>query len=101
MAAPVGDVTDVRENKRATAARAHAEVVAANIGAVIAGDEPTATYTAAPELFVVPLGPQGGASEIVDEDGQRRVLGASETSRIKGADLFVETMASFFGTDAD
>ncbi|WP_372595622.1 FAD-dependent oxidoreductase [Actinotalea sp.] len=95
----VGDLTDVPEDKRATAARAHAAVVVANIRAVIEGGEPTTTYTAAPELFVVPLGPDGGASEVVDEDGRRRVLGASETSRIKGADLFAGSMASFFGLD--
>jgi len=93
----VGDVTDVPENKRATAARAHAQVVAANIRSVLEGNEPTAVYTAAPELFVVPLGPDGGASQVVDENGDRRVLGAAETSRIKGADLFSSDMAAFFG----
>ncbi len=97
----VGDVTDVPENKRATAARAHAEVVAANIRSVIEGGEPTATYHAAAELFVLPLGPEGGASQLVDADGTRRVLGPVETSRIKGADLFSGAMASFFGTAAD
>lgn len=95
----VGDVTDVKENKRATAARAHAEVVAANIRSVIAGGEPLATYHAAAELFVLPLGPEGGASQLVDADGTRRVLGPEETSRIKGADLFSGAMASFLGVD--
>ncbi len=97
----VGDVTDVAENKRATAARAHAAVVAANIRSIIEGDEPRATYQAAAELFVLPLGPQGGASQIVDADGTRRVLGPVETSRIKGADLFSGAMASFFGVGQD
>jgi len=97
----VGDVTDVAENKRATAARAHAAVVAANIRSIIEGDEPRATYQAAAELFVLPLGPLGGASQIVDADGTRRVLGPVETSRIKGADLFSGAMASFFGVGQD
>ena len=95
----VGDVTDVPENKRATAARAHAEVVAANIRSIIDGGEPVATYHAAAELFVLPLGPEGGASQLVDANGARHVLGPDETSRIKGADLFSGVMASFFGTD--
>ncbi len=95
----VGDMTDVPENKRATAARAHAEVVAANIRSVLEGKEPTATYQAAPELFVLPFGPEGGASQVTEPDGTRRVLDAAETSRIKGADLFSGAMAEFFGVD--
>ncbi|GHS89871.1 hypothetical protein AGMMS50218_17040 [Actinomycetota bacterium] len=93
----VGDITDVRETKRASAAAEHAEVVAANIRSLIAGHQPTATYSPAPERVVLPLGPHGGASEVVDPDGTRRVLGAAETSAIKGADLFSTAMAELFG----
>lgn len=50
----VGDITDVPESKRASAARAHAEVVAANIRATIEGREPAATYAPAPERIVLP-----------------------------------------------
>ena len=57
----VGDITDVRESKRADAARAHAEVVAANIAQVVSGAEPTHTYAPRPELVVLPLGPAGRA----------------------------------------
>jgi NADH dehydrogenase FAD-containing subunit len=93
----VGDVTDVPESKRASAARAHAEVVAANIRAALAGDEPVATYAPAPERIVLPLGRTGGASQLVGADGVRRVLGAEETSRMKGADLYSSAMAELFG----
>lgn len=93
----VGDITDVRESKRASAARAHAEVVAANIRSALAGRAPVATYAPAPERIVLPLGRTGGASQVMDADGTRRVLGAEETSRIKGADLFSTEMAALFG----
>ncbi|RMI14006.1 FAD-dependent oxidoreductase [Cellulomonas triticagri] len=93
----VGDITDVRESKRASAARAHAEVVAANIRARVEGREPTATYAPAPERIVLPLGRTGGASQVMGPDGTRHVLGAEETSRIKGADLFSSEMAALFG----
>ncbi len=93
----VGDITDVRETKRAAAAQAHAAVVAANIRALIEGRAPTATYTAAAERIVLPLGPDGGASQVIDADGTRRVLGPRETSALKGADLFSGHFAALFG----
>jgi NADH dehydrogenase FAD-containing subunit len=92
----VGDVTDVPESKRASAARAHAEVVAANIRAALEGREPAATYAPAPERIVLPLGRTGGASQLVGADGVRRVLGAEDTSRMKGADLYSSAMAELF-----
>ena len=52
----------MRESKRADAARAHARVVAANIRSLICGGEATTTYRPRPELVVLPLGPDGGAS---------------------------------------
>jgi NADH dehydrogenase FAD-containing subunit len=93
----VGDITDVPESKRASAARDHAAVVAANIRSAIAGREPAATYVPAPERIVLPLGRTGGAAQVVGEDGVRRVLGATETSRIKGADLYSTAVAEMFG----
>ena len=92
----IGDITDVRETKRADAARAHAEVVAANISSLIAGQEPTATYTPLPEHVVLPLGPDGGASPVL-RDGRRVVLGPEETSRFKGEDLYLGYISSQLG----
>ena len=91
----VGDLTDVRESKRASAAVAHAEVVATNVLDVLAGRAPSATYAAAPERIVLPLGPGGGASQLETPEG-RTVVGAHETSAIKGHDLFSGVMAEMF-----
>lgn len=93
----VGDITDVPESKRASAAHDHATVVAANIRARLAGEEPSASYSAAPERIVLPLGRAGGASQVVGPDGERRILGPEETSRIKGADLYTTQVAELFG----
>ncbi|MEV7973911.1 FAD-dependent oxidoreductase [Cellulomonas sp. NPDC089187] len=93
----VGDLTDVPESKRASAARAHAQVVADNIRALIAGQPASATHDPEPERIVLPLGSHAGASQLVDTDGTRRILGAEETSRIKGQDLFSTDMAELFG----
>ena len=95
----IGDITDVPESKRASAARAHAAVVAENIASLIAGRPATATYTPAPELIVLPLGPDGGASQLVDESGGRVMRGPQETSAIKGSDLMTGPMADLFGRD--
>lgn len=95
----VGDVTDVPESKRAQRAIAHAQVAVANITAMIEGREPTATYAPAREQIVLPLGPTGGASQIEQEDGTRVVLGAAETSRIKGADLLTGPVRAMLGLD--
>lgn len=92
----IGDITDVRETKRADAARAHAAVVAENIRALVAGQEPTATYAPGKEWVVLPLGPDGGASQIL-RDGVRVVVGPEETSRIKGEDLFLGAISSALG----
>ena len=93
----IGDITDVPESKRASAAIAHAHVAAANIRTLIEGGEPVAVHAAAAELVVLPLGPDGGASQLLRPDGTRHVLGASETSAIKGADLYSTAMAELFG----
>jgi pyruvate/2-oxoglutarate dehydrogenase complex dihydrolipoamide dehydrogenase (E3) component len=92
----VGDITDVRESKRASAALDHARVVAQNIRDALAGQPPSATYAPAPERIVLPLGPTGGASQVTLNDGTRVVLGPDETSSIKGADLFSQAIEDLF-----
>lgn len=93
----IGDITDVPESKRASAARAHAAVVAQNVRDLAAGREPSATYTPPLERILLPLGPDGGASQVGTPDGGRQVLGPEETSRMKGADLFAGELAEMFG----
>lgn len=96
----IGDITDIPETKRASAAIAHAHVAAANIRALIDGREPSATHEPAAELVVLPLGPDAGASQVLRPDGAREVLGARETSEMKGIDLFSTAMAQLFSTAA-
>lgn len=93
----IGDLTNLHESKRAKAAADHARVVAQNIRDTLAGRAPSATYTPGPELIVLPLGPDGGASQLVQDDGTRVVLGPEETSRLKGADLLSDAVAAQLG----
>ena len=90
----VGDLTDVRESKRADAARQQARVVIANITAQIEGETPDAIYQPAKEWVILPLGPNMGASQLLDADGQTRILGADQTAEIKGTDLMVSVIRS-------
>ena len=93
----VGDITDVNESKRADAARNQARTVVANIAAMIEGEDPKSTYTPRRDWIVLPLGPDHGASQIVDEEGKTRIVGANETAEIKGSDLMVSVMRSQLG----
>ena len=96
----IGDITDVRETKRADAARAHARVVAANIRSLIGGGSADAVYAPRPEHVVLPLGPDGGASQIL-RDGERAVVGPEETSRFKGRDIYDGAMRQILGLERD
>ena len=42
------------------------------------------------------LGRAGGASQLVGEDGVRRVVGAAATSRLKGEDLYASRVGALF-----
>ena len=85
----VGDITDVKESTRADAARAHARVVISNIRDLIAGQNMTTSYEPGKEWVILPLGPDGGASQLVTRDGTTEVVGPRETADIKGTDLMV------------
>lgn len=90
----VGDITDVRESKRADAARSQARVVVANIVSQIGGEEPEAVYQPRRDWIVLPLGPSHGASQLIDESGRTKIVGADQTAEIKGTDLMVSVMRS-------
>ncbi|MSS84014.1 FAD-dependent oxidoreductase [Actinomycetaceae bacterium WB03_NA08] len=90
----VGDITDVPESKRADAARHQARVVVANIAEQIEGNTPDVIYRPTKEWVVLPLGPELGASQLLDADGNTRVIGASQTAEIKGTDLMVSVIRS-------
>ncbi len=92
----LGDVTDVPEPKMASYAMQHAEVVAANIRAQLAGEEPTAVYAPDPvRRILLPLGPHGGAGQIPHE-GAIVAVTAKTVSERKGLTLFAERFADRF-----
>ncbi|QUG99768.1 FAD-dependent oxidoreductase [Saccharopolyspora erythraea] len=90
----IGDITALPEAKMAKSAGDHADVVAANIRALInGGGEPLTTYEPAPPMIALPLGPKGGVSYTADTG----VLGPDVTSEIKGADLRAGHYAELLG----
>jgi apoptosis-inducing factor 2 len=91
----LGDVSDA-DLKTAGRAGREAEVVVANIRALIEGGELRA-YEPSPPAIVIPLGPTGGASEL---PGQDEIAGAAKTAAIKGEHLFIDTYRERFGLTA-
>lgn len=89
----IGDITSLPELKLARAAGQHAEVVAANIRALIEGRDDVAEYAAAPDAIALPLGPKGGVTYRPDVG----ILGASETATLKGEDLLVDRIRKSLG----
>lgn len=92
----IGDVTGTPEGKTAKAASAHADVVAANIRTLLAGGDQLTTYEIPKPAIVLPLGPTGGAG-YAEEVG---LLGAEDTSKLKGADLMVGRFAEALGIES-
>lgn len=90
----VGDITNIDDSKRADVARQQARVAAANIANQIDGGEPDVVYEPSKEWVVIPLGPDGGASQLLDSYGNTRIVGAEQTAEIKGADLMVSVIRS-------
>lgn len=90
----VGDITDVRESKRADAARHQARVVISNIANQIEGNDADVAYQPTKEWVVLPLGPDLGASQLLDSEGNTRIIGADQTAEIKGTDLMVSVIRS-------
>jgi len=88
----VGDVTDLAEMKQAYLAGLHADVVAANIRALIEGRDELTTYEPHADEIVLPLGPEGGVTYGA-EDG---LLGPEVTAQIKG-DLFIDMFRERLG----
>ncbi|OEU95953.1 FAD-dependent oxidoreductase [Streptomyces oceani] len=89
----IGDLTALPEAKMAKAAGEHAAVAAANVRALIEGrSELTAYRPSAPGLSL-PLGPHGGASYSAEVG----VLGADQTSRLKGAHLRMDSYRALLG----
>jgi NADH dehydrogenase FAD-containing subunit len=90
----LGDITAIREPKMAARALRHADVIAANIRAVIAGGGDMTSYEPIPPVLLIPLGPEGGASQL---PGMDDIAGPDVTSQYKGRDLLVDRFADTFG----
>jgi apoptosis-inducing factor 2 len=83
----IGDVTNVNEEKRASSAGKHAEVVAANIIAQINGETPASVYEPSPvRVAIVPLGPELGVGQMPSENGPVQ-LPLESVIEWKGRDL--------------
>ena len=92
----LGDLVDLPEAKMARAAGMQAEVVAANIRALIEGGALTEYRPALPGISL-PLGVRGGASY---QEGIG-VLGAERTAELKGGDLRTAPYVELLGQASD
>ncbi|HEX4519852.1 MAG TPA: FAD-dependent oxidoreductase [Gaiellaceae bacterium] len=88
----IGDVSSI-DLKTAARAGRQAELVVANVRALAEGGELT-DYEAPPTAIVIPLGPDGGASELPGAD---EIAGAETTSSIKGEHMFLDRYRELFG----
>lgn len=90
----VGDIADTDEPRMGGRAREHGKAVAANITALITGVGELVAYEPAPSFILVPLGPDGGATQL---PGQDDIGGPDITSQYKGSDMMVGQFAEDFG----
>ncbi len=86
----IGDVSDA-DRDMAGIASAQSGVVAANIRALITGDEALASYETFPPMIAIPLGPEGGAGFIGDG-----VAGAATIAELKGRHMLIGNYAALF-----
>ncbi|MEU4245220.1 hypothetical protein [Actinoplanes sp. NPDC026619] len=92
----LGDLTDLPDPKMASYAQVHAQVVAANIAAQLAGRTPETVSTPSPDRrILLPLGPHGGAGQLPAPSGVTAVPAATVSER-KGLDLFTARFAARF-----
>jgi NADH dehydrogenase FAD-containing subunit len=78
--------------KMASRAVAQAQVVAANIQALVNGGE-LQIYEPYPPAIVIPLGPEGGAGQL---PGQQELAGPEVAAEIKGRDMHVDQYRTIF-----
>ncbi len=88
----LGDASSA-DLKTAGRAGRQAELVVANIRALVEGGE-LQPYEPMPPAIVIPLGPSGGASEL---PGQDEIGGGEQTAAIKGEHMFVDAYRERFG----
>jgi NADH dehydrogenase FAD-containing subunit len=92
----IGDVADLPDPKMASYAMEHAMIVARNIRAQLAGDQPDAVHTPTPgRRILLPLGTHAGVGQLPTPDGPSAATTETVQER-KGADLFTARFAARF-----
>ena len=86
----IGDVSDA-DRDMAGIATQQAGVVAANIGALIAGETELTSWETFPPLIAIPLGPNGGAGFVGDG-----IADAATIAELKGRHMLLDTYGSLF-----
>lgn len=93
----IGDIIEHPDPKMASYAMVQAEVVARNISAQLAGEEPSAVHTASAERrILLPLGTRAGVGQLPTPNGAAAATVETVRQR-KGADLFTARFAERFG----
>lgn len=92
----IGDIAALTDPKMASYAMTHAEVVATNIRAQLAGAQPATIHTPTPERrILLPLGKHAGVGQLPTPDGVAAATVETVNQR-KGADLFTARFAAWF-----
>jgi len=89
----LGDLADA-DRDMAGIATAQAEVVAANVGALIAGTSELTSWATYPPMIAIPLGPEGGAGFLGDG-----VADSAQIAELKGRHMLIDTYASLFDAE--
>jgi apoptosis-inducing factor 2 len=84
----LGDIAAIDVNKAGVAA-SQAKIVAANIRSRLAGSAERVSYTPAPPVIILPLGPAGGSGQLPDGE----IASTELISRIKGQDMMITRYA--------
>jgi NADH dehydrogenase FAD-containing subunit len=89
----LGDLANADRDMAGIATR-QAEVVAANISALIAGTGELTSWDTFPPMIAIPLGPEGGSGFVGDG-----VADAATIAELKGRHMLIDTYASLFDAE--
>jgi apoptosis-inducing factor 2 len=92
----LGDVSDA-DHKMAGIASRQAEVVAANITALINGESDLRAWEPMPPMIIVPIGPEGGSGQLPGSD---ELATPELVAQLKGRDMMVDRFATLLGLSA-
>ena len=92
----IGDVA-AADHKMAGIATRQAQLVAANIRALISGDTELTPYQPSSPAIIVPIGPEGGSGQ---RPGRDDLVTAEFVAQAKGREMMVERFAELLGATA-